>query len=75
MLQLTEQGGIKQWQQIDRHHAYIIYVQENVPKGGKRIMLITASTAINMNQGQKSDIKIRRKKNWKRSERMRGIRL
>lgn len=75
MLQLTEQGGIRQWQQIDRHHAYIIYVQDSASKGGKRITLITANTAINMNQGQKSDIKTRRKKNWKKSERMRGIRL
>lgn len=50
-------------------------MQDNAPKGEKRITLITANTAINMNQGQKLDIKTRRKKNWKRLERMRGIRM
>lgn len=36
----------------DRHHAYIMYVQDYVLKVEKRITLITASIAININQEQ-----------------------
>lgn len=74
-MQRIKWGGHNRWQQIDRHHAYIMYVQDYVLKAEKRIMLITASIVINISQEQRCDIRIRKRKSWRKLERMRGIRL
>lgn len=55
-------GGFRQWQRIDKHHAYTIYALDYVRRVGKRIMLITVSIAISIGRGLGQDIEIRKER-------------
>ena len=56
------------WQRIDRHHVFIICVPDPVQKEEKPIMYTIVNGAINISQGQESDIRILKRKSLQKSE-------
>ena len=50
LLRIKKERGIKEWQKIEKHHAYIMCVLDYVLRAEKRITLITARSVVNKNQ-------------------------